>query len=1387
MAALQQSTHAAARSLATLGRIAGDIGKQISAAAAAARPAAVVFDSLARSMGAAATAARSASRSLNSAATATQRLSTAGFVAGKHITAGVTAPLTAAATAGQAAAAAINNVNAATRSGRAAGSNPVARAMAAASASAARADVARRGPSAAPMMGGAASIMTQAAFNAAAAKAAASDPVARSMASAAAAAARADVARRGPAAPPTLGTNTSVMTAQAAAPLIAAQNKAAAAATRGDPVARAMASAAAAAAKADVARGGPPAAPTAGGPGAIMTAPAFGAAQAAAARQAAAGPVGRAMAAAAAAAGKANAAAPPPVGGPPAGARPPGGGQPPRAHWDQGRSSYPIMRAPTPPAAHAPMPAVARLARTAMPQLATNVTAPAAGPGGAFAMTKQAQNSFQTMVRHSKTAGQQINKNLKDSMSGVAHHMAAQATHAGYVLTHAISKPLMDIGREATHLAVSFELTMSRIQGLTTTPKAQVDQFAESIKGLAPALGSTPEDMAKAMYFITSGGLRANKAMDALAITTKASVAGLGEVKDVAFAAKAAVNAYTKQNMTAAHATDVLTATVIEGKLQADQLAPVMGRILPIASAMGMSFEDVGGSMAALTRVGASAAQASVGIQAMLMTLAKPSEAAREMIEGAGLSFQQLRDMAKDGKGLISVLRLIDDTFGDDEEAIARIVPNIRALRAALGLLAQDGTIVDEVMNNVKNSAGATEKAFAVAAGTNSVKYQMAMANVKVALIEVGQAIADLLIPMFQQLAGWVRIAGDYFASLSPQMKQAVVIAGMLGAALAPAVFALATVSALASFLMPVLAGLASAVTGVGAAFFGVVASILSLKALIVGIPAIIVGLPVVLLAAAKAAILFAAGAALIAAPLLAAGALVTGLMNNEKMGGIKRLGVVMMNAWAWLAPTRRALLDLWYAVYDVGVAAWGRLEKFMVGVWERVFGKVDWNDMQRGFVIALRAMEYGLQNLTEVFEATAVSGRYYFVAMGNELVHLFTRTLPYAAGYGLGQMGKMIEEAAVWFQAQFKYMGVAAVAGLAVDWTAAFDSKKAGGLGKAMAAAKKEAETVGATFNKGLGEGMAGEDFKIPLRARGLNERELEEEMRRKWGGLKEGFDKFSFDKDARHYMEALEQIQTEVAHIMDVSRWLTGTDVDKLYDEGEKGGNQFKKGLEKGMSGADAAFRNSAQHAVRWAEYAENTLRPIEQDKLRRQRQMIEAQNEVVRTGRIGTHQIAGALQQGLMESLLAGYMPAGQAKVQGGPPPIIVRGGGQPDEKGGPGPQDIVNFNAVKQAGPAGQMAEAKAAAEAFLAEMARQNFTPEQIDQTRGKMDVMAGQLQEPGRPAGNALDAASRRGPESVADAPLGRVVEILLRIAEATEEQARKDAKIDVRPAGIKR
>jgi TP901 family phage tail tape measure protein len=392
-----------------------------------------------------------------------------------------------------------------------------------------------------------------------------------------------------------------------------------------------------------------------------------------------------------------------------------------------------------------------------------------------------------------------------------------------------LTLPLVGAGVAVAKLGGDFESEMSKIVGLVGVAEDQVASWSDEILRIAPSLGKSPVELAKAMFFVTSAGFRGAEAMDVLTQSAKASAGGMGETAVVADAVTSAVNSYASTGLKASKATDILTAAVREGKLEAASLAPVLGRVLPMASAMGVTFEDTAGFLAVMSRTGMDAAEGAVALQGMLMNLQKPAEGAKKALKGTGISFQSLRDMVRKPGGVIEAVRLLDKTFGDDEEALAELIPNVRALRGAMNILAQDSSIVDSVMKGVANAAGSTDKAFKAASKTFKFQLAAAISKLKVLLIAVGRTALPLFAEALARVQEVLEKVQGLWQGLSSSTKKAVIVIAAVVTVVGPLLIALGGLISLIGFTA---SGVGVLIGGVGV-LIGMLGALLSPLAII--------------------------------------------------------------------------------------------------------------------------------------------------------------------------------------------------------------------------------------------------------------------------------------------------------------------------------------------------------------------------------------------------------------------------------------------------------------------------------------------------------------------------------------------------------------------------
>jgi TP901 family phage tail tape measure protein len=315
--------------------------------------------------------------------------------------------------------------------------------------------------------------------------------------------------------------------------------------------------------------------------------------------------------------------------------------------------------------------------------------------------------------------------------------------------------------RQSFNAAVEFESTVAKLRsqiGLTTE---ESNQLADASRRIGVQTGLGAQQVVEASYFIASAGLRGADAMDALEASAQAARVGLGDQATVADLVTSAMNAYGSNVLGASDATDVLIGAVREGKAEASELAGSMGAVLPIASEMGVSFDQVGAAMAAMTRTGTNSATAATQLRAIMVSLLKPAKQSADTMAEFGLSAEGLRRTIQE-EGLWAALVQVKDAVGDNEEAMAKIFPNVRALAGVLDLTGANAAETEAIFARMADTTGLLSDAVSEVEQTTEDKMNRIKAHFSNARIAIGEEAAGISEPLMDI----VLAASDTSASL---------------------------------------------------------------------------------------------------------------------------------------------------------------------------------------------------------------------------------------------------------------------------------------------------------------------------------------------------------------------------------------------------------------------------------------------------------------------------------------------------------------------------------------------------------------------------------------------------------------------------------------------
>lgn len=372
-------------------------------------------------------------------------------------------------------------------------------------------------------------------------------------------------------------------------------------------------------------------------------------------------------------------------------------------------------------------------------------------------------------------------KEFQRNMAAVSKQFAdvgQRLRNTSNMIRNSVSLPFGAAAVAGAKFSADLQSELIKVNTLVGISGNAFKEMRQAVSDVSSETGKAKVEVAQAAFAIYSAGLRGQEALDLLRQSAKASAVGLGDQKDIARAATGVMQAYGSENMSAAKSVDTLMAIVRAGNLEASELAPSIGKVIPIAQALGVSFEEVGANIAVFTRLGISASEAVTSLKAVLSGILKPTKEAQEELASYGLTFADLRNKIRTD-GLASVLQQLIGLTNGNVESLGRMIPSVEALADVLGTAGAQGEAYQQVLGEIRMATGMVNDGFKTAAQGDLLTYQKTMNDLKTTVMELG----DALMPVFRKVGEAVREATGWFKQLSAEQKETAIQIGALVAA----------------------------------------------------------------------------------------------------------------------------------------------------------------------------------------------------------------------------------------------------------------------------------------------------------------------------------------------------------------------------------------------------------------------------------------------------------------------------------------------------------------------------------------------------------------------------------------------------------------------------
>jgi TP901 family phage tail tape measure protein len=355
----------------------------------------------------------------------------------------------------------------------------------------------------------------------------------------------------------------------------------------------------------------------------------------------------------------------------------------------------------------------------------------------------------------------------------------ATAAATGKKLNRGLTLPILAIGAVTGKMAVDFEKSMRNVNSIAQLPEPTFHKLEGQVLNLAGKTAQAPITLSEGLYDLVSSGFKAGDAITVLEASAKGATAGLTTTEVSTKAVAAALNAYHLPASKAKAITDDLFQTVNLGVVTFDELASTIGYVLPAAATMGVDLKQVGASISTLTKEGQSSSNAVTNINAALTAFIKPSKAMGSILDELGYktSEQLIHQL-----GFQGALEKVTGAVHGNKEAIGKLFPNVRAMRAVFGLTGDAAKGAAKDLRGFQSDSGATAKV--LHEQQKSLAYQWN--ELKAEAGKLGIELGKKLIPEIRSLATTAMGAVHWFLALPPGVQDTTLKMLAFGAVLGP-------------------------------------------------------------------------------------------------------------------------------------------------------------------------------------------------------------------------------------------------------------------------------------------------------------------------------------------------------------------------------------------------------------------------------------------------------------------------------------------------------------------------------------------------------------------------------------------------------------------------
>ena len=393
---------------------------------------------------------------------------------------------------------------------------------------------------------------------------------------------------------------------------------------------------------------------------------------------------------------------------------------------------------------------------------------------------RKASEEVEKFGDKSEESGKQSEESSKKSRDGIKELQGVLASAGIAATLNEIKNGFFD----CSEAAAQFETSTAMVATIADTSQKSLSSISKEVRSYSNETGEAASDMAEATYQAISASVNTADAAAFAGTATKLAVGGFTSATTAVDVLTTAINAYGLAASDATQLSDYLITTQNLGKTSVDQLAQSVGKVIPLASAYNVQMDNLSSAYAVLTANGIATAESGTYLKSMLNELGDTgSDVSEVLLNSTGKTFAQLMEQ---GYSLGDVMAMLGDAVDGDSTAFNALWSSTEAGIGALSLFNAGADKYNSVLDSMRTSAGATEKAYSTMADTTDKSKQRMENSFNNLKISVGDVLNPALTQVYEGFtsvfAGMSDFVDEHPAVVAAISAIAVGVGGFTGA-----------------------------------------------------------------------------------------------------------------------------------------------------------------------------------------------------------------------------------------------------------------------------------------------------------------------------------------------------------------------------------------------------------------------------------------------------------------------------------------------------------------------------------------------------------------------------------------------------------------------------